>query len=67
MKLYLNRRKLNYLSHTNFYQMAGDKKSTHKYAVYITLKIIKGAKTLNVHNIFVSSFMAHIDPVQRLF
>lgn len=40
MKLYLNRRKLNYLSHTNFYQMAGDEKSILANLPYI-LKTIK--------------------------
>ena len=66
MKLYLNRRKLNYLSHTNFYQMAGDKKSILANLLYI-LKITKGAKTLNGHNIFGFSFMAPIDSIHRFF
>lgn len=35
MKLYPNRRKLNYLSHTNFLQMAGDEKSTLANVLYI--------------------------------
>lgn len=37
MKLYLNRRKLHYLSPTNFYQMAGDEKSILAKVLYIFL------------------------------
>lgn len=58
VKLYLNRRKLNYLSKTNFYQMAGDEKSFPVNTLYITLKIIRGTKTLNAHNTFVFSLLA---------
>lgn len=34
-EIYLNRRKLNYLSHTNFYQMAGGEKSILANKLYI--------------------------------
>jgi hypothetical protein len=46
--------------------MAGDEKSILANLLYI-LKIIKGAKTLNGHNIFGFNFMAPIDSIHRFF